>query len=79
MAIVRLEELGQFKNPMTSEMEPANSRLVAYCLNQLRYRMTPTNFLERKKQNIFYVKCTFSVNHDIFDVVKQSGPYVAAA
>jgi hypothetical protein len=41
-AIVRLEGLGQLKNPMTSSgIEPAASRLVAYCLNQLRYRVPP--------------------------------------
>jgi hypothetical protein len=35
---VRLEGLGQLKNPMTSSgIEPATFRLVAYCLNQLRY------------------------------------------
>jgi hypothetical protein len=39
--IVRLEGLGQLKNPMTSSgMEPATFRLVAYCLNQLRYRVS---------------------------------------
>jgi hypothetical protein len=39
-AIVRLEELGQLKNPMTSSgIEPATFRLVAWCLNQLRYRV----------------------------------------
>jgi hypothetical protein len=40
-AIVRLEGLGQLKNPMTSsEIEPATFRLVAYCLNQLRYHVS---------------------------------------
>jgi hypothetical protein len=35
---VRLEGLGQLKNPMTSSrIEPATFRLVAECLNQLRY------------------------------------------
>jgi hypothetical protein len=37
-AIVRLKELGQLKNPMTSSgIEPATFRLEAYCLNQLRH------------------------------------------
>jgi hypothetical protein len=40
MAIVRLEGLGQLKNPMTSSgFEPATFRLAAYCLNQLYYRV----------------------------------------
>jgi hypothetical protein len=38
--IVRLEVLGQPKNPMTSSgIEPATFRLVASCLNHLRYRV----------------------------------------
>jgi hypothetical protein len=37
---VRLEGLGQLKNPMTSsEIEPAIFRFVAQCLNQLRYHV----------------------------------------
>jgi hypothetical protein len=37
---VRLEGLGQLKNPMTSSgIEPATFWLVAECLNQLRYRV----------------------------------------
>jgi hypothetical protein len=40
-AIVRLDGLVHLKNPMTSSgFEPAAFRLVAYCLNQLRYRVT---------------------------------------
>jgi hypothetical protein len=41
-AIVRLEGLGKLKNPVTSSgTEPATSRLVAQCLNQLYYRVPP--------------------------------------
>jgi hypothetical protein len=37
-AIVRLEGLGQLKNPVTSAgIEPATFRLVAQCLNHLRH------------------------------------------
>jgi hypothetical protein len=39
---VRLKGLSQLKNPMTSSgIEPATLRLVALCLNQLRYRVPP--------------------------------------
>jgi hypothetical protein len=42
---VRLEGLGQFKNPVTSSrIEIAAFLLVAYYLNQLRYRV-PQNKL----------------------------------
>jgi hypothetical protein len=41
-ATVRLEGLGRLKNPMTSSgLEAATFRLVAECLNQLRYRVPP--------------------------------------
>jgi hypothetical protein len=39
---MRLEELGQLKNTMTSGIEPATFRLVAQCLNQLLYRVLET-------------------------------------
>jgi hypothetical protein len=42
--IVRPEKLCQRKNPMTpSGIKPANFRLVAQCLNQLRYLVPPPN------------------------------------
>jgi hypothetical protein len=38
--IGRLEGLGKWKNPITSPgMKPSTFRLVAECLNQLRYRV----------------------------------------
>jgi hypothetical protein len=40
MAIVRLEGLGQLKNPITSSgFDPVIFGLVAQCLNELRYRV----------------------------------------
>jgi hypothetical protein len=43
MVIVRLEGLGQLKNPMTSsEIEHTTFRLPAQSLNQLRYRVPPS-------------------------------------
>jgi uncharacterized protein (DUF488 family) len=37
---MRLEGLDQLKNPMnSSKLEPATFRLVAQCINQLRYRV----------------------------------------
>jgi hypothetical protein len=38
-AIMRLEGLGKLKKSTPSGLDPATFRLVAYCLNQLRYRV----------------------------------------
>jgi hypothetical protein len=39
-AILRLAELVQLKNPVSSSgMDPATFRFLAYCFNQLRYRV----------------------------------------
>jgi hypothetical protein len=46
---VRLEGLGQLKNPMTSlGIEPSTFRLLAQCLNQLRYQ----TIKEKKFQDV---------------------------
>jgi hypothetical protein len=55
--IVRMEGLGQLKNPSNpSGIEPATFRFVAYCLNQLLYRpfSVPNN-------NHFNVAVSFNV------------------
>jgi hypothetical protein len=50
---MRLEGLGQLKNPMTSSaIELMALWFVAYCLNQLRYRVPPPD----KHANNFYMK-----------------------
>jgi hypothetical protein len=59
--IVRLEELGKLKNPMTtSGTEPATFLLVAWCLNQLRYHVPPK--LSKLKQNLGRISCYSSNN-----------------
>jgi hypothetical protein len=38
---MQLEGLGQLEKSTSSGLEPATFRLVAYCLNQLHYRVPP--------------------------------------
>jgi hypothetical protein len=48
---MRLEGLGQLKNPMnSSEIELATFRLVAQCLTQLRYRVPNASKLIRQRR-----------------------------
>jgi hypothetical protein len=62
--IVRLEGLCQWNIPMTpSEIEPAISRLVAQCLNQLRNRVPPLFRWKFNNELPFYCWITYvSVN-----------------
>jgi hypothetical protein len=59
---VRLEGLGQLKNPMTSSgIEPATFRLVAQCPNQLRYLMPLVNFKWLCKQPEYHIIITICI------------------
>ena len=57
-AIVRPEELCQWKISKTpSRIEPATFRLVAQCLNQLRYRVPPKHVVVSYINKLLYFYC----------------------
>jgi hypothetical protein len=54
-AIMRLERLGQLRNPMTSSgLNPATFQLVAQCLNQLRNRVPHYNLEKDYFTNVLF-------------------------
>jgi hypothetical protein len=57
---VRLEELGQLKNPMTWGFESTTFRIVPWNLNQLRYRVTLLERLKERKMDMVFG--TWNVN-----------------
>jgi hypothetical protein len=62
MAKLRLEGLRQMKNPMTSSaIEPVALRLVAQCLNQIRYRVPPPH---KHANNIYMKRLLYYKNGD---------------
>jgi hypothetical protein len=54
---VRLEGLGQLKNPLHPGLEPATLKLVAYCLNLVRYCVPPNNNICAFTNFLVYSNC----------------------
>jgi hypothetical protein len=60
-AILQLEGLGNFKNPMPlSRIESAIFRLVAYCLNEVRYHVLQTCSYRTALGNFYWRSCMIS-------------------
>jgi hypothetical protein len=58
-AIVQLKGLGQLKNLVSSSgIEPRTFRLVAWCLNQLRFRVPPSHFIVGLRNTL----CSFNMH-----------------
>jgi hypothetical protein len=58
---MRLEGLGQLKNPMTSGIKPATFSLIEQCLNQVRCSLTP-----RVRDAVFEFASTGYSDEDIW-------------
>jgi hypothetical protein len=75
---VRLEDLGQLKNPTTSSrIEPANFRLAALCLNHLR-DVTLKNwcYIVPKFRQEFFKVSTLKIKSTLFkDFARTFGSY----